>query len=394
MLPNETNAEFFARMEAESSAAFQVAVDEWRAERQAGRGGAVVVEAGGSFASAWKQETEVLLAPDDEPCVVRPLSVDLVPALHDFGLHGLSDESRKHFKCFKWTASSLEDELNAAADASLARRDLHVVAMLGDEVIGCGFLRSIADSVPEIWLAVADAQQRRGLGRALLQLLCEVARAEGRWAVELTTMPHNVPALAAYEQQGFERLGMIRNPLGCDVTAAFRGEATPSGVADEVQMVYVVEPERRAEVLRRLAAKRERAAHLFGGSPAAGLSLEEVEVTSGVVAPGAVVAAVAGLSLEEPQEPPPLRSRASSEAVEAPSGAGTSGTAQALKGLEAGEGKGTLPPPLGEGTQETRERLAALAAVAPAAELTKTGRPAQDKDEAVPLCYAPSCVVS
>jgi len=407
MLPNETNAEFFARMDETNAAAFAAAVDEWRAEREAGRGDAVVVEVGGDFACAWEQESEVLLAPEDEPCVVRPLSEDLVPALREFGLHGLSDGSRALFECYKWKSPSLEDELKAAAVASLARRDLHVVAMLEDEVIGYGFLWSMADDVPELGLAVADAHHRRGLGRSLLRLLCEAAKAEGKWAVELTTMPHNAPALAAYEQHGFERLGMIRNPLGCDVTAAFRGEATPTGVADEVQMVYVVEPERRDEVLHRLATKRERAAQLFGGSPAAGLMLEEpqeppplrsrasseaVEVTSGVVAAGAVAAAVAGLSLEEPQEPPMLRSRASSEAVEVTSGAGTSGAAQALESLEAAADEGSLPPPLEEGTQEARERLAALAAATPA-ELTKT-RPAQDKDEAVPLCYAPSCVVS
>ena len=341
MLPNETSAEFFARMDAENAAAFAAAVDEWRAERKAGRGDAVVVGVGGDFASAWEQETEVLLAPDDEPCVVRPLSADIVPALRDFGLHGLSAGSRALFECYRWTAPTLEDELKAAAAASAARRDLHIVAMLEDEVIGYAFLWSMADDVPELGLAVADAHHRRGLGRALLKLLCEAARAEGRWAVELTTMPHNAPAQAAYEQQGFERLGMIRNPLGVDVTAAFRGEATPTGVSDEVQMVYIVEPERREEVLRRLATKRERAAQLFGGSPAA------------------------GLALEEPQEPPLLRSRASSEAIEV-----TSGSTSATPGSSG----------------------AAQAQAAPAAEGAKA--PIKDKDEAIPLCYKPSCVVS
>lgn len=47
----ESDAEFLARMEAEDAAAFASAVASWRAERQAGRGEARIVEAGGLFAA-------------------------------------------------------------------------------------------------------------------------------------------------------------------------------------------------------------------------------------------------------------------------------------------------------------------------------------------------------
>ena len=143
----------------------------------------------------------------------------------------------------------------------------HLVAVSGGEVFGYAFLWAMADDIPELGLAVADAHQRRGLGRALLLLLCQVAQAEGRWAVELTTMQHNARALAVYEKAGFERLGVIRNPLGCDVTAAFAGDATPTAFADELQLVKVLGRGQRTEVLGRLEAKRARAAALFG-SPA------------------------------------------------------------------------------------------------------------------------------
>ena len=66
-----------------------------------------------------------------------------------------------------------------------------------------------------------------------------------------------------------------------------------------------------------------------------------------------------GLALEEPQEPPPLRSRASSEAIE------------------------VLTPDV--------DAVATVAAPA-AADEAQAGAPA--KDEGVPLCYKPSCVVS
>ena len=67
------------------------------------------------------------------------------------------------------------------------------------------------------------------------------------------------------------------------------------------------------------------------------------------------------LALEEPQEPPPMRSRASSEAIE------------------------VLTPDV--------DAVATVATVAaPAAAEAQAGAPA--KDEGVPLCYKPSCVVS
>jgi [ribosomal protein S18]-alanine N-acetyltransferase len=213
---------------------------------------------------AWSTAREVELDSGGQRCVVRPLTASDVPALRDFGLQALSETSRAFFAPYNWTLPSLSDELSAAAANSLSHRDLHLVAVLDEQIIGYAFLWSIAETVPELGLAVADAWQRKGLGRAMLLLLCQIAQAEGRWAVELTTMQDNKAALNAYEKAGFEQLGMIRNPLGCDVTAAFAGEATPTGFADEYQMVKVLNRSKCAEVMSLLGAKRERAKTLFG----------------------------------------------------------------------------------------------------------------------------------
>ena len=38
----------------------------------------------------------------------------------------------------------------------------------------------------------------------------------------------------AYESVGYQVLGVIRNPVGCDVTAAFAGTATPTHCVGEL----------------------------------------------------------------------------------------------------------------------------------------------------------------
>ena len=66
-------------------------------------------------------------------------------------------------------------------------------------------------------------------------------------------------------KSGYVYLGIIRNPLGCDVTAAFRGEATPTGFADEKQMVRILDDKKRSSIVKMMKEKREKARKMFGG---------------------------------------------------------------------------------------------------------------------------------
>ena len=77
-------------------------------------------------------------------------------------------------------------------------------------------------------------------------------------------MQMNKPAKAAYESVGYELLGIIRNPVGCDVTAAFEGKATPLRFCDEFHMVKVLDEGKRDAILAAMAKKRDRATELFG----------------------------------------------------------------------------------------------------------------------------------
>jgi len=68
---------------------------------------------------------------------------------------------------------------------------------------GYGF---VAESVPEVSIAVRRPWRRRGVGSLLLAALLARARAEGFDALSLSVSPDN-PAVSLYERFGFERAG-------------------------------------------------------------------------------------------------------------------------------------------------------------------------------------------
>ena len=127
------------------------------------------------------------------------------------------------FECYSWMSDLLISELQAAIALSLGRRDLHLLALDKNEVpIGYVFLWAASDDIPELGLAVADAWHGRRIGTTLLRLVDQMGRQLGKQALELTTMQDNKRALAVYLGAGWEHLGVIHNPLGCDVKQAFR----------------------------------------------------------------------------------------------------------------------------------------------------------------------------
>jgi RimJ/RimL family protein N-acetyltransferase len=64
--------------------------------------------------------------------------------------------------------------------------------------------------VADLGLMVAQSHRRRGIGTALLEQAVDWARAVGVSKLELHVFPHNEPALALYEQFGFQREGLRR----------------------------------------------------------------------------------------------------------------------------------------------------------------------------------------
>jgi len=203
------------------------------------------------------------------PLTVRAIAEGDELMLCEFGRRGLSDESRKTFAPYTFDSDGLTAEYTASIANSIRRRDLHVLAtdfdpscLDGERVVAHAFLWAVSDEIPELGLAVADAWQGRGIGRAMLSLLERAARVLGKPAIELTTMQGNQRARAAYLAAGYKDLGLIRTSLGCDATAAFEGKATPTGFAVEHHMALLLDEAASDRVLATLAAKRARAAEL------------------------------------------------------------------------------------------------------------------------------------
>jgi ribosomal protein S18 acetylase RimI-like enzyme len=59
-----------------------------------------------------------------------------------------------------------------------------------------------------------DAYQHRDLGRQMLAILIEAAKAGGREGIELTTMQDNDNAFALYQKLGFRYIGDVENRTG------------------------------------------------------------------------------------------------------------------------------------------------------------------------------------
>jgi len=82
------------------------------------------------------------------------------------------------------------------------------------EVVGYFFLWEFDQPVPLLGLGLSDAWQGRGLGGPMIRRLMEDARAAGRSAVELTTVPGNLRAFRLYQRAGFIHVGDVDNVAG------------------------------------------------------------------------------------------------------------------------------------------------------------------------------------
>jgi ribosomal protein S18 acetylase RimI-like enzyme len=100
--------------------------------------------------------------------------------------------------------------------------DAHLVAEIDGKL--AGYLRlKPASRLPEnahvlgiFGLAVAPAARRRGVATALLDAAAQRARARGAVKLKLRVLSTNHAAIRLYEQQGFEREGLLRQEFRID----------------------------------------------------------------------------------------------------------------------------------------------------------------------------------
>src|SRR6476620_2631915 len=69
-------------------------------------------------------------------------------------------------------------------------------------------LIAVDDETPELAIAVVPSRRGLGVGEALLDALCDRARADGHRALSLSVARDNAPLVAFYEHHGFSVVGV------------------------------------------------------------------------------------------------------------------------------------------------------------------------------------------
>ncbi len=103
---------------------------------------------------------------------------------------------------FPWTRGNFSDSL---ANGHLCRVDETEIGIRGYAI-----LMPVVDEAELLTIGVAAAQQRKGLGRAMLLEMLKVARAKNMRRVLLEVRPSNLAAIALYRSAGFSEIGVRR----------------------------------------------------------------------------------------------------------------------------------------------------------------------------------------
>ena len=101
-----------------------------------------------------------------------------------------------------WTRGNFSDSLNSGYSAWVLERD--------GEMIGYALLMLVMDEAHLLNLSIAKPQQKRGLGRYLLEHMLNIAKNHKVTNMFLEVRPSNVSAIALYENMGFSEMAVRR----------------------------------------------------------------------------------------------------------------------------------------------------------------------------------------
>ena len=169
----------------------------------------VAVPIGAACAGAWRDKPyrETLTLHDGWHVNLRPIHRSDASALRDFFFGSLSPRTR--LMRFHGVVNVLPDDVLRALATQQPHRRVALVALTTTDD---GVPRLLAEAryvvddagEAEFALAVGDAWQGQGLGRALVQRLAAHARAEGLAMLVGTVMPGNEPMLHLMQVLGAE----------------------------------------------------------------------------------------------------------------------------------------------------------------------------------------------
>ena len=103
---------------------------------------------------------------------------------------------------FPWTRGNFADALGSYV--------CRVDEAESGEIRGYAILMPAADEAELLNIGVAQAEQRKGLGRAMLAEMLGIARGRNMWRVFLEVHSANAAAIALYRSAGFSEIGMRR----------------------------------------------------------------------------------------------------------------------------------------------------------------------------------------
>lgn len=130
-------------------------------------------------------------------------------------------------QAYPWTRGNFIDALS---QGYVCRVD-----EMGGEIRGYAVLRPVLEEAELLNIGVAAGQQRKGLGRAMLREMIEVALEKNMRRVFLEVRSSNAAALALYRSTGFGEIGVRRSyyqnasgsedaiTMACELTGEING---------------------------------------------------------------------------------------------------------------------------------------------------------------------------
>ena len=109
----------------------------------------------------------------------------------------------KELYAFPWSVGNFRDSLNAGYDCWAVCH--------GDSLVGYAVLMVALDEAHLLNIAVDNAWQQRGIGRAFLGYMVEVAKGAGCGIVYLEVRPSNHSARHLYRSMGFQQIAIRPN---------------------------------------------------------------------------------------------------------------------------------------------------------------------------------------
>ncbi|WP_416064068.1 N-acetyltransferase family protein [Rhizobium sp. ZK1] len=139
---------------------------------------------------------------------------------HIEGFHRVLDSVARERKYLTLLEAPPLEDTRKFALSSIANRNVHLVALHGDELVGwCDIRRHFFPShahCGSLGMGLLPNYRGRGLGRRLIETAIEAAREGGMIRIEFGVHADNARAIRLYERVGFVREGVSRDAFCVD----------------------------------------------------------------------------------------------------------------------------------------------------------------------------------